>query len=439
MSRTAIFNAHLVDPSTNTDTKGGLVFSNAGVIVDMGAHLAKAPSDITNVIDAGGRILAPGIVDLRVKTGEPGNENKETLATASNAAAAGGVTSFVVMPDTSPVIDTVALVDFINRRARDTAKASRVYAAGGLTVSLQGERMTEIGLMKEAGARLFTNGEQAVEDIGVLKRAMQYAAGFDALVMSRPDVHSLTRGSMINNSAFAARLGLKGAAPLAELMAVERDLILAEMTGASLLVDQISTARALEAIERARARGVDVKCTVSVNNLYFNEYDVGDYLTYCKVFPPFRSEDDRLAMIDGVARGVIDAVVSAHDPQPPENKRLPLPEATFGAAGLETLVSGMLSLVHDGKLVLLDAIRSLTMTPADIIKAPEGRLTPGAPADMVLIDFNAPWECAREDLRSRSQNSPFDGRRLQGRVARTFLGGETVFDRDTEFTTHQAT
>ncbi len=437
MTRTAIYNARLVDPASGTDCQGGLIFSSDGVIIESGAHLFQAPSNVELAIDAQGHVLAPGVIDLRVKTGEPGNENKETLATASAAAAAGGITSFLVMPDTTPVIDTVALVDFINRRARDTAKSARVYAAGGLTVGLKGERMTEIGLMLEAGARLFSNGEQAVEDIGLLRRAMQYAAGFNAIVMSRPDIHSLTRGSMMNSSAFASRLGLKGAPPLAELMAVERDLILAEMTGVRLLVDQISTARALEAVERARDRGVKVWCTVSANNLYFNEMDVGDYLTYCKVFPPFRSEEDRLAMIDGVARGSIDAVVSAHDPQPPEDKRLPLPEATFGAAGLETLISALISLVQDERLSLIDALRPLTSAPADILGVPQGRLAAGAPADMILVDIGAPWECVREDLRSRSQNSPFDGRRLQGRVVRTFLNGLTVFDRKAEMLAEQ--
>ena len=254
MTRTAIHNARLIDPASDTDVPGGLIYSSDGLILDVGAHLFSPPPNIPAAINARGRVLAPGVIDLRVKTGEPGAENKETLSTASQSAAAGGVTTFVVMPDTSPVIDTVALVDFINRRARDTADI-RIYAAGGLTEGLKGERMTEIGLMKEAGAVMFCNGEQAVADAGVLRRALQYAAGFDALVMTRPDVHALTKGAMMNSGAFAARLGLKGAPPLAELMAVERDLILAEMSSARILIDQISTARALETIERARSRG----------------------------------------------------------------------------------------------------------------------------------------------------------------------------------------
>ena len=430
MSLTAICNARLVNPAADYDGPGGVLFSDDGSIVDVGSDFQTAPSNAEHIIDARGRALIPGVIDLRVKTGEPGGENKETLATASNAAAAGGVTSFLVMPDTDPVIDTVALVDFIKRRARDTAKKSRIYAAGGLTVGLDGRAMTEVGLMQEAGARVFTNGEQAVENTGVMRRAMQYAAAFNALIMSRPDVHSLTQGAMMTSSAFASKLGLKGAPALAELMAVERDIILAEMTNARLLIDQISTARSLEAVERAKDRGIDVSCTVSANNLYFNEMDVGDYLTYCKVFPPFRSEEDRLALIDGVARGVIDAVVSSHDPQPPEYKRLPLPEAAYGAAGLETLVSALTTLVQENKLSLMSAVRSLTQRPAELLDVPEGRFAKGAPADMAIIDLDAPWHCDREDLRSRSRNSPFDGRNLTGRVVRTFLGGQTVFDRE---------
>ena len=234
----------------------------------------------------------------------------------------------------------------------------------------------------------------------------------------------------MNAGAFAARLGLKGAPPQAEWIAVERDLVLAEMTGARLLVDQVSTRRTLEAVEKAKDRGVEVYCTVSACNLFFNELDIGDYLTYCKVFPPFRSEEDRQAMADGLARGVIDAVVSAHDPQPPEDKRLPLPEAAYGAAGLETLLSAVLHLVHEDKISLLDALAPLTSKPADILGLPQGRLEKGAPADVILIDIGAPWDCKREDLLSRSQNSPFDGRKLQGRVKQTYVNGVCIYDRD---------
>ncbi|MBI1339727.1 amidohydrolase family protein [bacterium] len=427
MSRsTLIWNARLVDPASGKDERGGLLVED-GAIADVGPHLASVRDGAADAIDAGRRVLAPGLVDLRVKTGEPGLEHKETLATASDAAAAGGVTSFVVMPDTSPVIDSVALVDFINRRARDHARV-KVYPAGGLTVGLRGAQMSELGLMMEAGAVMFCNGDQAVEDAGLMRRAMQYASGFRALIASRADTHALTRGSVMNAGAFAARLGLRGAPPEAEWIAVERDLTLAETTGCRLLIDCLSTGRALAAVEAARARKVNAACTISAYSLFFNEFDVGDYLTYCKVFPPFRAEADRQEMIDGIARGAIDAVVSAHDPQPPEDKRLPIADASYGAVGLETLLSALLSLVSDERVTLVQALRPVTCGPADLLGLPQGRLKAGAPADLILFDPDTPWACRREDLRSRSKNSPFDGRLLQGRVLKTWVDGRIVHD-----------
>lgn len=423
MSRLTISNARLVDPASGRDEAGSLVVED-GVIVSVG-RAAKGGGE---TIDAKGKVLAPGLIDLRVKTGEPGAENKETLETASQAAAAGGVTTFVMMPDTDPVIDSVALVDFIKRRARDKA-AVKVHPAAGLTVGLKGERMAELGLIGEAGAVLLTNGDRPVTDAGVMRRAMQYASGFGALVASRPDTPALSGNTVMTAGAFAARLGLRGAPPEAEWIALERDLLLAETTGCRLLVDCISTARALAAVERAKQAGVKVACTAAAYSLFFNEIDIGDYLTYCKVQPPFRTEADRLALIDGVRRGAIDAVVSAHDPQPPEDKRLPIAEAAFGAVGLETLLAAMMSLVAEHEVALIDALRPVTSGPADLLGLPQGRLAEGAPADLVLFDPAAPWSCTREDLLSRSKNSPFDGRNLEGRVLRTWVDGEPVFAR----------
>lgn len=424
--RTVIHNARLIDPATGRDETGGVLTEN-GVILDSGSAISKTvTADVK--IDAGGKMLAPGLIDLRVKTGEPGAENKETLQTASDAAAAGGVTTFVVMPDTDPVIDTVALVDFIQRRAEGVAKV-KVYPAGGLTLGLDGVKMSEIGLIREAGAAFFTNGDRPVEDAGVLRRAMSYAASFDALVASRPDTPALSKNTVMNAGAFAARLGLRGTPPEAEWIALERDLMLAETTGVRLLADCISTARSLAAVERARKAGVKAACSVASYSLFFNELDVGDYLTYCKVQPPFRTEADRMALIDGLKRGVIDAVVSAHDPQPTEDKRLPIADAAFGAVGLETLLPCLLSIAIREDIPLVKALRPVTSGPADLLGLPQGRLAKGAPADFVLFDPAAPWACDRDDLVSRSKNSPFDGRKLEGRVLRTWVNGATVFER----------
>lgn len=425
MTTVRIHNARLLDPATGLDTAGGILIED-GVIADVGKGVGEGKADES--INANGKCLAPGLIDLRVKTGEPGAENKETLETASEAAAAGGVTSMVVMPDTDPVIDTVALVDFLNRRARDTAKV-KVYPAAGLTLGLEGQRMSEIGLILEAGAVMFSNGDQAVADAGLLRRAMQYATSFDALIACRPDTHALTRNTIMNAGAFAARLGLKGAPPEAEWIAVERDLLLSETTGARILIDTLSTARSLAAVTRARKSGIRAACTVAAYSLYFNEVDVGDYLTYCKVFPPFRSEDDRKALLEGVERGEIDAIVSHHDPQPPENKRLPIEDATYGAAGVETLLPALTSLVASEQLSMMAALKPVTSGPADLLGLPQGRLAKGAPADLVLFDATYAWHCDRDDLHSRSKNSPFDGRNLEGRVLRTWVDGETVYDR----------
>jgi len=424
--RTAIYNARVIDPATGRGETGGVLIDN-GVIADVGAAITKTTAADVK-IDAKGKALAPGLIDLRVKTGEPGAENKETLATAGDAAAAGGVTTFVVMPDTNPVIDSVALVDFITRRAESVAKV-KVMPTGGLTLGLDGAKMSEIGLIREAGAAFFTNGDKPVEDAGVLRRAMSYAASFDALVASRPDTPALSKGTVMNAGAFAARLGLRGAPPEAEWVALERDLMLAETTGVRLLADCISTARSLAAVERARKTGVKVACSVASYSLFFNELDVGDYLTYCKVQPPFRGEADRMALIDGLKRGAIDAVVSAHDPQPTEDKRLPIADAAYGAVGLETLLPALLSIALREDIPLTTALKPVTSGPADLLGLPQGRLARGAPADLVLFDPTTPWACDRDDLSSRSKNSPFDGRKLEGRVLRTWVNGATVFER----------
>lgn len=422
----AILNARILDPATGTDVPGGVIVEN-GRIAAWGQGVTEAPSGTGKVLDAGGLCLAPGMIDLRVKTGEPGEEQRETVATASRAALSAGVTQMVLMPDTRPVIDDVALVEFLTNE--DPEVEARVHAAGALTVGLEGTAMAEIGLMKLVGAVFFTNGDEPVDDASILKRAMAYAASHQAIVMTRPDTASLRGSGVMNAGSFAARLGLKGIPREAEWIGAARDLMLAEATGCRLILDQVSTARTLELLAGARARGVQAGATVAAHSLFFNEMDVGDYLTYCKVNPPFRAEADRQALIAALAAGEIDAVVSAHDPQPPEQKRLPFAEASFGAAGLETTLSAVLSLVHDGPLDLLSALKPLTCGPAGLIGIEGGRLAEGAPADLMLFDPGTPWKCEREDLTTRSTNSPFDGRLMQGRVMRTLVGGREVFAR----------
>lgn len=422
---TAFINARLVEPESRYDGPGALVVRD-GAIADVikRPDFGKLSGEI-RVIDCNGAMLAPGLIDIRVKTGEPGNETKETLKSACRAAAAGGVTSIVIQPDTVPAADDPATIDFILRRARDIGLV-HVYAAGAATQGLDGQRMAEIGLMLEAGAQYITDVDRPIVDSKVLRRVLSYAKGFGALVAHRPADPYLSDGAAATESEFAARLGLPSAPVVAERIMLERDLALAEITGARLLVDQITCADALERLERGRAQGLNVAATASINHLSFNELDIGDYRTFYKLTPPLRAESDRQALIDALSAGLVEIVVSAHAPAPAEDKRLPFDEATPGAVGLETLLAGLLSLHHEGRVALVDLIRAATYAPANLLGLKAGRLAPGAPADLVLCDLDAPFVLDADALLSKSKNSPFDGRRLQGQVLLTMAGGKIV-------------
>jgi dihydroorotase len=378
-------------------------------------------------IDADGALLCPGLIDLRVKTGEPGSEPKETLKSAALAAAAGGVTSIVVQPDTDPVIDDPAVADFILRRARDIGLV-HVYPAGAATEGLEGQGMAEIGLLHEAGCVYVTNADRSITDSRLMRRLLAYADCLGIVVAHRPADPWLTAGSVATEGEFAGRLGLPAEPVAAETIMLERDLALVALTGARLMVDQISAAAPLESLARARARGLPVIATASINHLSFNELDIGDYRTFCKLSPPLRSESDRLALIDALAKGEIDVVVSAHAPAPAEEKRLPFDEAAPGSVGLQTLLPALLTLHHEGRAPLMRLIEAVTLAPARAVGLAAGRLAKGAPADLVLCDIDAPILIDAAQLVSKSKNSAFDGRRLQGAVRMTFVDGRVVFD-----------
>jgi dihydroorotase len=422
----AFTNVRLVDPASGYDGPGSLVVADSVIGEVVRKPRIEGLSSDVEVIDGQGAMLAPGLVDLRVKTGEPGSETKETLESAARAAAAGGVTSIVVQPDTDPAVDEPSVVDFILRRARDIGLIN-VYPAGAATKGLQGQRMAEIGLMREAGAVYITDVDHPIVDSLVMRRLLSYAGGFGALVAHRPADPYLSAGAAATEGEFAGRMGLPGVTAMAERIMLERDLALAELTGARLLVDQISCAESLSSLERAKTRGVKVWASVSINHLSFNEIDIGDYRTFYKLTPPLRSEDDRQAVIEAVASGLIDVVVSAHAPAPAEDKRLPFDEAAPGAIGLETLLPALLSLHHDERASLADLIAAVTLKPAQLIGIEAGRIAKGAPADLVLCDIDAPIVVDADRLMSKSKNSPFDGRRLQGRVLMTLVGGKAVY------------
>lgn len=424
--RTAYVNARLAE--AGLDVKGGILVDDGRIVaVGSGVTAATAGSAAT-IVDCQGRTVMPGFIDMRVFTGEPGNEHRETLATASLAAAAGGVTTMIVMPNTDPIIDDAAIVDYVLRRARDTAVV-RVAPMAAITKGTRGETMTEIGLLKEAGAVAVTDGNRAVANAQVFSRALAYARDFGMLAVQHVEEPSMSAGVM-NAGEVATRLGLPGITTAAEVIMLERDVRLVELTGAPYHASQISCRESLDVVRRAKDRHLPVTCGVSVNHLVLNQNDIGAYRTFFKISPPLRAEEDRLAMVEGVLDGTIDVIVSSHDPQNSDTKRLPFVEAEFGAIGLETLFSAVMRLVHSGDIPLSRLVAALTAAPARILGLESGRLAPGAPADLVIADLEKSWRVEESNLKSLSKNSPFERTTLEGRVVETVVAGRSVYSDD---------
>ena len=419
-----ITNARIVDPASGTDGPGAILIRD-GLIAGVSAGPPSGVPDGAETIDAKGLVAAPGLIDMRVFTGEPGHEYRETLASAGEAAAAGGVTSFVLMPDTLPVVDDGAIVDFIVRRAAATSKVN-VLPAAALTKGLRGEEITEFGLLREAGAVCLTDGRNSVQSAGLLRAAMSYAANFDMPIVHHVSDRSLAGEGVMNEGTLATLSGLKGIPSEAETIPLARDLQLAALTGARYHAAQISVAGAVELVVAAK-RLADISAGVSINNLSLNENDVAPYRTFFKLNPPLRSESDRQAMVEGLKSGIIDVIHSGHDPQDSEVKRQPFAEASEGAIGLETLLAAALRLVHSGDVPLMTVLRAMTQRPAEILGLASGRLKIGAPADLVLFDLDYPWVVRETNLRSRSRNTSFEGARMQGAVMQTFVAGKSVF------------
>lgn len=424
--RTALLYARLIDPGTGLDETGGLLIED-GKIVDLGPDVTVDSVGDAALIDCAGHVLAPGLIDMLVFSGEPGHEHRETLSTTSRAASAGGVTTIICMPNTEPVIDDVALVDFIMRRARDTAQIN-VHPMAAMTKGLKSEEMAEIGLLRDAGAIAFTNGKTSLADAKMMRNVLAYAKDFGALIIHHLEEPTLAENGVMNEGEVATRLGLPGIPREAETIMLERDLRLAELTHGRYHAGQISCRASLDIIRAAKERGLPITCGVSINHLTLNENDIGSYRTFFKMRPPLRSEDDRAAMVEGIASGDIDVIVSAHDPQDSDGKRRPFAEAADGAIGVETLLSAALRLYHDGSVDLSTLLRALTANPARLLGLPSGRLATGAPADLVLIDLDTPFVVNPELLRTRSKNTPFDEARLQGRALMTLVAGRSVYN-----------
>jgi len=420
-----IQNARILDPASNTDIKGSIVIKD-GKFADIVEGNVEVPAGAT-VHDAQGRIIAPGLVDLRVFTGEPGREYRETLKSASDAAAAGGVTSALLMPDTDPVLDDSALIDFISRRAKDKADV-KFYPSAAISKGLDAEQISEFGLLKEAGAKAYTDGRKSIQSPSLLKLAFTYAQNFDMPVIHHVDDYDLSGSGVMNAGLLATGLGLKGIPHVAETIPLDRDVQLAEATGVRYHAAQISCAKSAQIIARAKKQSDLISAGISINNLCLNENDIGDYRTYFKLSPPLRSEDERQAMITALVDGTISIIHSGHDPQDIEGKRRPFPEAVDGAVGLETMLSAALRLVHEGQIDLLTLLRAMTSAPADLIGIDAGRIQKGAPADFIELDLDYPWVVADDQLKSRSHNTAFEGARFSGKVVSTFVDGNKIYE-----------
>ena len=423
---TAYVNARLLDPESGLDAPGALLTKN-GTIADLGPRLfADGVPEGIKVVDCGGHCLAPGLIDMRVQLREPGEEHKETIASASQAAAAGGVTAMVALPNTDPVVDDVAGVEYVARRAREI-KLVKVYTYGAVTRGMEGRELTEQGLLTEFGALGFTDGLKAVADAQVMRRALDYSRTFDQVIVQHPEEPALASGVM-NLGDLSTRLGLPGIPEAAEVIMLERDLRLVELTQGRYHAAHVSTAKSAAIIREAKARGLPVTCETAPHYFTLNENAVGDYRTFAKVSPPLRSEDDRQAIAEAVADGTIDVVASDHSPHDQDSKRLPFGQAECGIVGLESLLPLSLELVHKKTMSLLDLLARLSLTPAQILKLDAGRLRPGAPADFIVFDPERPRRLDPDHFRSKSKNSPFEHHPVQGEVKRTVVDGRCIHE-----------
>lgn len=427
--RVAYINARLLDPATGMDKIGG-VLTEGEMIKAVGPKVtADLALEGVTVIDCEGLCLAPGLVDMRVYLGEPGEDYKETIASAGRAATKGGITSMVCLPNTDPVIDDMSVVEFVARRAR-LQGLTKVFPYGAVTKGLKGKEIAELGMLAESGAVAFTDGFHPVADAQVMRRAMMYARTFDLLICQHPEEPSLAVGGVMNAGETATRLGLVGIPRQAEIMMIERDIRLVELTGARLHIAHLSIAESVEAVRQAKARGLPVTCDTAPPYFALNEVAIGDYRTFAKLSPPLREETDRRAIVDGIIDGTIDCIASDHTPQDEESKRLPFAAAAMGGVGLETLLAVVLELHHNGHMSVLDALKFVTSAPADLLKLRAGKLVQGHPADLVMFDLQRGWKVSADKLLSKSKNTPFDGRLMQGAVTRTVIDGRTVFVAD---------
>ena len=429
MKEKYLLNARIIDPKNEIDELGGLIIDQKGKIKAVGKNVSNEnlPNEVEK-IDLKNKILIPGLVDMRVFVGEPGYEYKENFRTLSDAALAGGVTSVVSMPNTSPVIDNVSMVDFLKRRGRDKSRIN-IFPAASLSKNAEGKQMTEFGLLKRKGIAAFTDGIRTIQDPQLMSRIMNFASQSQSLIMQHAEDNILSKGGLINDGEISTRLGLQGIPSLAEKIIVERDLSFLEEYVCRYHISQVSSKKTISIIKKAKNDGKIFTAGVSINNLSLNENDIGDFKTFLKLSPPLRTENDRLSLIDGVNEGAIDVIVSDHKPEDEESKRLTFAQAATGAAGVETLLPLALELFHNKSIKLDKLIASMTSNPAKILDIEKGSLDVGNDADLCLLDINKPWVVKKSELKSKSKNTPIENRKLQGQVIKTFVKGEIAFNR----------
>ncbi|MFK7866751.1 MAG: dihydroorotase [Alphaproteobacteria bacterium] len=427
--RQFLYNARVIDPAQNLDMMGGMLIENGRIYaIDAKFTHKNAVRSAAQTIDCMGHILSPGLIDGRVHCREPGEEHKESFASASSAALSGGITSFLQRPDTTPEIDGVSMVERVANLGK-IKNSVRIFPIAALSQGLKGEKLTQFGLLQNAGAVGFSDADRPIKSTKLLRRALSYAAAFDALVIDLPQDQEFTDGGTMNAGALATRLGLSGIPAFAEHLQVTRDLNLLEsVPNAKLHLSLITTRKAIDAIRTAKAQGLDVSCDTAPHYFRMNEGDIGDYRSFAKTFPPLRCEDDRNAVIEGLADGTIDMVVSDHNPQDQESKRLPIEQAEFGVIGLQTLLPSILHLVHDYNFSLVQALKLVTLTPAMRYGLNGGQLTKGAPADLILINPDKGWKVKEHQLRSKSKNTAFEGQLMQGEIVWSMVDGQTLYN-----------
>jgi dihydroorotase len=413
----------LLDPATGRDEPGDLLVRD-GRIADLGAGLGRP--DSTETVACDGEILCPGLVDMRASLGEPGFEYRETIASAAAAAAAGGITTLAALPDGRPVSDDPALVRLLRARGEETGSLT-ILPYGAVTRGCRGEELAELGLLREAGAVAFTDGGSTIGPARLMRLALSYARGFGAMIVQHPEEPSLAEGGAANEGAQATRLGLPGIPAAAEAMLVARDIRLARLTGGAVHFAHLSTGEAIDLVRRAKQDGLAVSCDTAPPYFDLNETAIGEFRTYAKLSPPLRAEADRMAVAAALIDGTIDAIASDHQPRDADDKRQPFAQASAGGTGLATLLAVTLAQVHGGSLTLPDAIALLTHKPAKLLGSPAGTLAKGAVADLCMFHPERIWKVEAGALPGKAQNTPFDGRALEGRVLGTWKAGQRVF------------